>query len=330
MIKKFCLQLVSYAAVLQRISKYEAFHKPHCIASLLEFFETIHVGITCRGKPEEDLLAAAVLSIVHWLLQCYQHALSIMPQTNPLMPQSSELLDKPANMLKEMLSCDFMCAMMYLAKQDDKELFASVMKKCQEIEMLIKVNNQIKSSSLIEEAMKKLSTLSAENLSTSTKVDMEPITYCLQPLLTVHVLLNPCTETSVFVSQLLVIQRLKNYTNARFYCEIIRAGLTCLRYAVGTLKESQWAAFAFLKMPLIIKELHFQALNDGNQVSTDIYDAFELLLQFNSLLDIMDASCSCNCFEFLLMELQKYNLISEKLTKQLCSKRFIRKQFTFF
>lgn len=116
--KKF--QLVSYAAVLQRISKYDAFHKPHCILSLLNFLETIHIGITCRGKPEEDLLAAAVLSVVHWLLQCYLHALSKAPQNNPLIPQPSELIDKPASILKEMLNSNFICAMMYLAKHDDK------------------------------------------------------------------------------------------------------------------------------------------------------------------------------------------------------------------
>jgi len=110
---------VSYAAVLQRISKYDAFHKPHCILSLLEFLESIQVGITCRGKPEEDLLAAAVLSIVHWLLQCYLHALTKTPQNNPLIPNSNEL-DKPASILQQILNSDFMCAMIYLAKYDDK------------------------------------------------------------------------------------------------------------------------------------------------------------------------------------------------------------------
>ena len=112
--------MVSYAAVLQRISKYDAFHKPHCIVSLLEFLEMIHVGITCRGKPEEDLLAAACLSIVHWLLQCYHCALTKAPQGNPLAPQPSELMDKPAHLLKELLASDFICAMLYSAKHDNK------------------------------------------------------------------------------------------------------------------------------------------------------------------------------------------------------------------
>lgn len=106
--------------MLQRISKYDAFHKPHCIVSLLEFLEMIHVGITCRGKPEEDLLAAACLSIVHWLLQCYSYALTKVSQVPPLAPQPSELMDKPAYLLKELLASDFICAMLYSAKHDNK------------------------------------------------------------------------------------------------------------------------------------------------------------------------------------------------------------------
>lgn len=47
------------------------------------------------------------------------------------------------------------------------------------------------------------------NEHSTENLDTEPVTYCLQPLLTVNVLLNPTLDTSVFVNQLLMIQRLK-------------------------------------------------------------------------------------------------------------------------
>ncbi|XP_029178251.1 mediator of RNA polymerase II transcription subunit 24-like [Nylanderia fulva] len=314
-------QLVSYAAVLQRISKYDAFYKPHCILSLLEFLESIQIGITCRGKPEEDLLAAAVLSIVHWLLQCYLYTLTYAPQNNPLTPQSSELIDKPASILQQMLNSDFLCAMMYLAKYDDKDLYIDVVKQCQEIESLLKTCSQ-KSVVPIEDSLKKLCNLEIESLCLE-KVKMESITHCLQPLFAVQVLLNPSTETAVFVNQLLMVQRLKSYTNARLYCEIIRACLMCLHNVTGTFKESQWGAFTFLKVPLILKELHAATLNSDEkfEYSQDILDAFELLLQFTPLLDIMDSTCSCNYVECLLNELQKVNLVTEKQAKQISARR---------
>ncbi|XP_034180635.1 mediator complex subunit 24 isoform X2 [Osmia lignaria lignaria] len=292
-------QLVSYAAVLQRIS------------------------ITCRGKPEEDLLAAAVLSIVHWLLQCYLHALTKMPQNSPLTPQPTELMDKPASILKQMLSSDFLCAMMYLAKYDDKDLYIEVVKKCQEIEALLKTSS-LKSSVPIEESLKKLCNLEIDCLTLSPEMtQMESITHCLQPLFAVQVLLNPSTETAVFVNQMLMVQRLKNYTNPRLYCEIIRACLMCLHNVVGMFKESQWGAFTFLKVPLILKELHMAHSNgdDKSEYSQDVLDAFELLLQFTPLLDIMDTACSCNSVECLLNALQKVSLVTEKQAKQLSSRR---------
>lgn len=139
------------------------------------------------------------------------------------------------------------------------DLYTEVVKKCQEIETLLKSSTH-KSAMPIEDSLKKLCNLEIESLCPE-KTRMESITYCLQPFFAVQVLLNPCTETSVFVNQLLMMQRLKSYTNAQLYCEIIRACLMCLHNAIGMSKESQWGAFTFLKVPLILKELHAASLN---------------------------------------------------------------------
>jgi hypothetical protein len=55
-----------------------------------------------------------VLSLVHWLLQCYHHAATNLPET------TNDMLQKPAAILNNMLNCNFLTAMLYLAKHDDK------------------------------------------------------------------------------------------------------------------------------------------------------------------------------------------------------------------
>lgn len=77
-------------------------------------------GITCRGKPEEGILASSVLSLAHWLLQCYQHAAATDP--------SSSMLSKPPVILQHMLSCNFLTAMLTLAKYDDPGTTLSYLK----------------------------------------------------------------------------------------------------------------------------------------------------------------------------------------------------------
>lgn len=67
--------------------------------------------------------------------------------------------------------------------------------------------------------------------------------------------------------------------------------------------------------------LFYFAGDEKYEYSQDILDAFELLLQFTPLLDIVDITCSSNCIEHLLNELQKVNLVTEKQAKQLSARR---------
>lgn len=83
-------------------------------------------GITCRGKPEEGLLAAAVLSIVQWLLSCMQHALKNLQELRNGNIELTSMLDKPAVILAEILQCDFLVAMLYLAKHECRGMMCFV------------------------------------------------------------------------------------------------------------------------------------------------------------------------------------------------------------
>lgn len=67
-----CSHLISYAAVLKRISKYDRYENTFAVIALLDLLEAMLAGITCRTKPEEINLANAVLSLVNWLAEAYK------------------------------------------------------------------------------------------------------------------------------------------------------------------------------------------------------------------------------------------------------------------
>lgn len=62
-------QLISYPAVITRITKYSNFDRYFCIKALLDFLISIIDGVTCRSKAEESALMTASLSLVHWLIE---------------------------------------------------------------------------------------------------------------------------------------------------------------------------------------------------------------------------------------------------------------------
>ncbi|XP_026686224.1 mediator of RNA polymerase II transcription subunit 24-like [Diaphorina citri] len=294
-------QLVSYAAVLQRISKFDGFQKPYCILSLLEFLENIQSGITCKGKPEEGILPGATLSLAHWLLQCLHHT-----YLNPGDLQQ-ELIKSCLHLLQTMLQCKFTCAMLYLAKHENKDLYVDIVKKCQDI--LDEPSPEL--SDTLQSCLQELT-----HLDTAFRYDTpsECITFCMQPLIAVQVMINPNCNTQTLASQLLLLKRLKNYSYARLYFELLRSSLMSLNDVLDTGEESQWGAFTFIKLPHLLHRLYIDN-------SDDIVECFEMLLELFPLLDILDARCACNTVESLLTELEKLHILSEQQSKQIIDKR---------
>lgn len=152
----------------------------------------------------------------------------------------------------------------------------------------------------------------------SIQLPLKPDTWpgsLIQYWLAVKLIGNPATSTSVIAEQLRLFQKLKGYNNTRLYAELIRGSFLSLHDVSQTTYESQWGAFAFLKIPNILLELINNS--DGVYVSS----AVELLLQHTPLLDVMDSNSSCSNLKCLLEELVKVRLFTEDKMQMLLSRR---------
>ncbi|XP_013139722.1 PREDICTED: mediator of RNA polymerase II transcription subunit 24 [Papilio polytes] len=303
--------LVSYAAVLQRIAKFDAFHKPYCILSLLEFLESLLDSVTCRGKMEEEILASAVSSIILWLLQVYHYSLSQYQATNPI--QSQELLELSTKLLNSIVNTDFLLAMLYLAKQNDPEEYDKVTTKCQEITAFMMMNTQFKAPLHIHETLQKICNMSLDKIAPLNNNSDSP-TCSIQALISINILATPSMDLQQLSSQLLMIQRIKGYSLSRLYSELIRASFISLNDSCkDTCRQAVWAAFTFLRVPQVIHYIHNTCgtSNKDAEHSMEVVEAFERLLQASPLLDIVDNKNSCNCVISLLEQLLKLNMVSE-------------------
>lgn len=176
------------------------------------------------------------------------------------------MLEKNINVLEKIIQNQFLMGVIYVAKHEDRDLFTKINKTYLEIKNTILNTGFVAPGKLFEDFLQKIAYIDIKHLSSSASSTeenfVEPITYSLQPLLAVEVLLNPNSDTQVLVTQLQMIQRIKNYSMSRLYCEIIRACLISLYNVSGSARESIWCAFTFIKVPHILKKLN--SMSKGN------------------------------------------------------------------
>lgn len=137
----------------------------------------------------------------------------------------------------------------------------------------------------------------------------------IQCWLEVKLIGNPGSSTAALAQQLHIFQCLKGYNDARLFAELMRGSLLSLYNVMQTSHESQWGAFAFLKVPHILLELA------GKSDMSCVVRSVELMLQHSPLLDAMDANSSCSSLKCLLDELLKIRLLNEQQVKALLEKR---------
>lgn len=139
----------------------------------------------------------------------------------------------------------------------------------------------------------------------------------IQSWLAIQLVGNPGSSTNELADRLCLFQHLKRYNQSRLFAEIMRGSLLALYNVSQTSYESQWGAFAFLKVPHILSVL-------AEKSDTNVMvNAVELLLHHSPLLDAMDANSSCSCLDCLLGELVKARLLTESQVQHLSTRQKI-------
>ncbi|KAL1517721.1 hypothetical protein ABEB36_001452 [Hypothenemus hampei] len=293
------VQLVSHAAVLKRLSKFENYDRVHCLTSLLEFLEGMLSGVTCYGKPEETVLATAVLSTANGLVNILLHC------------RDAGLKEKTNQILRRLLTDDFYIAMICLAKYNNPELLQEIVPKCtQLLATLPEAEERTKFIRMLEN-------IDIHMLRLPVCCEKWPGTL-IQSWLQVQLVGNPGTDTSTVLYKLQILQRLKGYSYSRLCAELIRGCLVSLLnvFQIHCPHQSQLSAFIFLNLPHFLQEL-----SRKSEDSNTVVNALEMVLEHSQLLDTIDANDSCTIFNSLLNEFAKVHLITEDQAKMLLDKR---------
>ncbi|XP_039229420.1 mediator of RNA polymerase II transcription subunit 24 [Drosophila yakuba] len=324
-----CAHLVSHAAVIRCIAKYDKLERVYCITALLEFLAGIVDGVTCRIKSEEAVLPSSVVHLVYWLLQIFARTVQHYELYGEISAEQSYMLDQTCVVIDRLSQQQFMLSMLYVGCHEELEICGRIRDKYATIKGSLTNSNFTLNAPQVEQQLQQLAYIEAKHLEMqplNSPPTLEKISCCVQPLLAVEVLLNPCKDTSYYVAELQMLQRLKKYSNTRLFYEIIRAGFLTLSNVADTSPDTMWGAFMFFKMPHIIKQLHALQRIPGEQPPPTDYipelvEALELLIEDNLLLDFMDTKCSCNMIEFLLNDWTKQQLVNDVHVKKFASQR---------
>jgi mediator of RNA polymerase II transcription subunit 24 len=227
-------------------------------------------------------------------------------------------MEKISKLARQIVQNQFLMGVLYLSKLEDRETYEKCVLGYKQIHSwnkfeVVKDFYQMIFVKLEHMTMKELEPRAAE-----------PISFCLQPFMSIEVLVHSSAPKEVHVAKFLMIQKLKRYSMARLYCEIIRSCFITLCH-VKEVNYRVWGAFFLFKVPQILKQLHVQTKNVDDKVdySDDIVKAFDMLMECTPILDLLDTTFQCNSLQALIMELLKQNLINEENAKRIVEEREI-------
>lgn len=306
---------ISYTAIIRAIPKFTIHDRPHCLLAIFDLLHFLCDGVCCRIPAEETILPGAILGLASWLLKVMTTVLDASSAKYAKQYEKIILLAKA--MMEKVSNNHYIIANWHIASRESPDRHKKLLRKYAEIKRLVVA----KECEVLAKQMEMLPMVNSDGSifkhgkPSVPDEDAESITLCLQPYVVGYVLLHPSYSTKNYVAHLQMIQRLKNYPLNRIYSEMIRAAMITLHTVTcegDVLRQSMWFAFAFIKVPNILKQLHMTNSAEASinaPFSADMVQAIETIID-DPMFDNLDAACSTNSIEYLLKELVKHNLIT--------------------
>lgn len=275
---------------------------------------------------EETILPGALLGLASWLLQGVTTVLEA--KDDKYSAQYQQILAVAREMMEKCSNNHYIVANWHIGTREEPDRYKKIQKKYAEFKKLVanKKCTLLQSQMDLLPLVKSDGSILKNGKPTPRTDDIESITLCLQPYIASNVLLHPNYSTKNYVAHLQMIQRLKNYPLTRVYSELIRAAMITLHNVTqenDVHRESMWYAFAFIKVPYILKQLHVANSSEAAanaSYSNDMVQAIETIVD-DPMFDLLDAACSTNTIEYLLKELVKHNLITSEHEQKFIARR---------
>ncbi|XP_035218681.1 mediator of RNA polymerase II transcription subunit 24-like [Stegodyphus dumicola] len=318
-------RVVSYGAVLSSIGRYQSFYKPYCILSLLDLLKTFQSRIGCHGNEEECIaLCKAVVSVTHWLYSCVFHSITKLAELKQS-PEHISIMEKSYEALFYFSNSNFIKSLLFVGKFEDQGMYAQMLQKHRELENKITqvTSNTNVTKETIEGALSLVSSVDSLPMVPYERIPksnerLQILASTLNIMVGIDAILNPASDVTAFVNQLLLVKKLQSFKLSQLYCEIIRACFIGIIDASGSSEDLKWFAFSFLKVPHLISKIHsIQTENEEDALEKGL----DILLQYSPLLDLTDLKSNCDCLQYLTNEFCKVGMLTEAQMRKLVTRR---------
>lgn len=317
-------RVVSYGAVLSSIGRYQSFYKPYCILSLLDLLKTFQSRIGCHGNEEECIaLCKAVVSVTHWLYSCIFYSISKLAELKQS-PEHISMMEKSYEALFYFNSSTFIKSLLYVGKFEDQGMYTQMLHKHKELENKIsQISTITVSKETMEGALSLVSSVDSLPMVPSQQVPksnerLQVLASTINIMVSIDAILNPASDVSAFVNQLVLIKKLQSFTLPQLYCEITRACFIGIANASGCTDDLKWFAYTFLKLIHLIPQIHSKH-SDGEDDALE--KGLDILLQYSPLLDLTDMKSNCDCLQYIINEFCKLGVLTEAQMRKLLTRR---------